>query len=145
MALLLAALSGGASLFTFAPFGWWPLQFLLLAYFFYQVGRSTSVARAAWIGWAFGFGWCVAGMHWLYISIHRFGGVSAPLAAFEQPGQSRRSCLSSSSFLRMMMRRSSSPKCEEIAPPTDASEGRQGVRTTYGMAAQKGRGGNRAW
>ncbi len=80
-ALLLAALAGGASLFTFAPFGWWPLQFLLLAYFFYQVGRSTSVARAAWIGWAFGFGWCVAGMHWLYISIHRFGGVPAPLAA----------------------------------------------------------------
>jgi apolipoprotein N-acyltransferase len=81
MALLLAALAGGASLFTFAPFGWWPLQFLLLAYFFYQVGRSTSVQRAAWIGWAFGFGWCVAGMHWLYISIHRFGGVPAPLAA----------------------------------------------------------------
>jgi apolipoprotein N-acyltransferase len=80
-ALLLAALAGGASLFTFAPFGWWPLQFLLLAYFFYQVGRSTSVQRAAWIGWAFGFGWCVAGMHWLYISINRFGGVSAPLAA----------------------------------------------------------------
>ena len=80
-ALLLAALAGGASLFTFAPFGWWALQFLLLAYFFYQVGRSTSVQRAAWIGWAFGFGWCVAGMHWLYISINRFGGVSAPLAA----------------------------------------------------------------
>jgi apolipoprotein N-acyltransferase len=81
VALLLAALAGGVSLFTFAPFGWWPLQFLLLAYFFYQVGRSTSVQRAAWIGWAFGFGWCVAGMHWLYISIHRFGGVPAPLAA----------------------------------------------------------------
>jgi apolipoprotein N-acyltransferase len=79
--LLAAALAGGASLFTFAPFGWWPLQFLLLAYFFYQVGRSTSIQRAAWIGWAFGFGWCVAGMHWLYISIHRFGGVPAPLAA----------------------------------------------------------------
>jgi apolipoprotein N-acyltransferase len=80
-AMLLAALAGGASLFSFAPFGWWPVQFLLLAYFFYQLGRSTSVKRAAWIGWAFGFGWCVAGMHWLYISIHRFGGVSAPLAA----------------------------------------------------------------
>ena len=80
-ALLLAALAGGASLFTFAPFGWWPLQFLLLSYFFYQVGRSTSVQRAAWVGWAFGFGWCMAGMHWLYIAINRFGGVSAPLAA----------------------------------------------------------------
>ena len=80
-AMLLAALVGGASLFTFAPFGWWPLQFVLLGWFFYQIGRSTSVKRAAWVGWAFGFGWCVAGMHWLYISIHRFGGVAAPLAA----------------------------------------------------------------
>jgi apolipoprotein N-acyltransferase len=81
LAMLLAALAGGASLFTFQPFGWWPLQFLLLAYFFYQVGRSTSIQRAAWIGWAFGFGWCVAGMHWLYIAINRFAGVSPPLAA----------------------------------------------------------------
>ena len=79
--LALAAVAGGASLFSFAPFGWWPLQFVLLAYFFYQVGMGSSVRRATLLGWAFGFGWSVAGMHWLYIAMNRFGGLAAPLAA----------------------------------------------------------------
>ena len=79
--MLFAALAGGLSLLSFAPFGFWPLQFFLLAFVFYQVGMDTSVRRAAWIGWAFGLGWSVAGMHWLYIAITRFGGLPAPLAA----------------------------------------------------------------
>jgi len=79
--MLAAALAGALSLFTFAPFGAWPLQFFLLAFLFYQVGMATSVKRATLIGWAFGLGWSVAGMHWLYIAMHRFGGLAAPLAA----------------------------------------------------------------
>jgi apolipoprotein N-acyltransferase len=80
-ALALAALAGALSLFSFEPFGWWPLQFLCLAYFFYQVGMGSSTRRALWLGWAFGFGWSVAGMHWLYIALNRFGGLAAPLSA----------------------------------------------------------------
>jgi len=80
-ALALAALAGAASLFSFDPFGWWPLQFLSLAWLFYQVGMGSSVRRATLLGWAFGFGWSVAGMHWLYIALNRFGGLAAPLAA----------------------------------------------------------------
>jgi apolipoprotein N-acyltransferase len=79
--MLWAALAGSLSLFTFAPFGSWPLQFPLLAFLFYQVGMDTSVRRASLIGWAFGLGWSVAGMHWLYIAMNRFGGLAAPLAA----------------------------------------------------------------
>lgn len=79
--MLFAAIAGGLSLLTFAPFGAWPLQFILLAFVFYQVGMDTSVRRASWIGWAFGLGWSVAGMHWLYIAITRFGGLPAPVAA----------------------------------------------------------------
>jgi apolipoprotein N-acyltransferase len=79
--MLWAALAGLCSLFSFAPFGAWPLQLLLLAFLFYQVGMDTSVRRATWIGWAFGLGWSVAGMHWLYIAMNRFGGLAAPLAA----------------------------------------------------------------
>ena len=81
IALVLAALAGALSLFSFEPFGWWPLQFLALAYFFYQVGMGTSSRRGLWLGWAFGFGWSVAGMHWLYIAITRFGGLPAILGA----------------------------------------------------------------
>jgi len=79
--LLFAAIAGGASLFSFDPFGWWPLQFLALAWLFYQVGMGSSTRRATWLGWAFGFGWSVAGMHWLYIAITRFGGMPALLGA----------------------------------------------------------------
>ncbi len=78
---LFAALAGFSTLFSFEPFGWWPLQFVALALVFYQIGMDTNVKRSTLIGWAFGFGWSVAGMHWLYIAMNRFGGLAAPLAA----------------------------------------------------------------
>lgn len=80
-ALVVMALAGASSLLSFQPFGWWPVQFLALAYFFYQVGMGTSPRRGLWLGWAFGFGWSVAGMHWLYIAVTRFGGLPAILGA----------------------------------------------------------------
>ncbi len=80
-ALSLAALAGALSLFSFEPFGWWPLQFLCLAYFFYQVGMGSSTRRATLLGWSFGFGWSVAGMHWLYIFMTRFAHLPAILGA----------------------------------------------------------------
>jgi apolipoprotein N-acyltransferase len=79
--LVIAALAGATSLLSFEPLGWWPLQFLSLAYLFYQVGMGSSVRRATLLGWAFGFGWSVAGMYWLYIALNRFGGLPAILAA----------------------------------------------------------------
>lgn len=78
--MLFAALAGAASVFSFAPFGWWPLQVLALAFLFYQVGMDTNIKRSTLIGWAFGFGWSVAGMHWLYITMNRFGHIPGPMA-----------------------------------------------------------------
>jgi apolipoprotein N-acyltransferase len=80
-ALAFAVLAGASSLLSFDPLGWWPLQFLSLAWLFYQVGMGSSVRRATLLGWAFGFGWSVAGMHWLYIALNRFGGLPAILSA----------------------------------------------------------------
>jgi apolipoprotein N-acyltransferase len=80
-AMVAAALAGALSLASFAPLGWWPLQFVSLAYLFYQVGVGSSVRRATLLGWAFGFGWSVAGMYWLYIALNRFGGLPAILSA----------------------------------------------------------------
>ncbi|AVR95306.1 apolipoprotein N-acyltransferase [Pseudoduganella armeniaca] len=71
--MIIAALAGAASVFSFAPFGWWPLQLLTLALLFYQVLRANSVKASALVGWAFGFGWCVAGVHWLTIVLPLFG------------------------------------------------------------------------
>lgn len=78
--MLFCALAGAASVFSFAPFGWWPVQILVLAFLFYQVGMDTNVRRSSLLGWAFGFGWSVAGMHWLYITMNRFGYIPGPLA-----------------------------------------------------------------
>jgi apolipoprotein N-acyltransferase len=78
--MLLAALVGASSVFSFAPFGWWPVAILALAFLFYQVGMDTSIRRSSLIGWAFGFGWSVAGMHWLYITMNRFGHIPGPMA-----------------------------------------------------------------
>ncbi|NRR31310.1 apolipoprotein N-acyltransferase [Oxalobacteraceae bacterium] len=79
--MAITALAGGACVFAFAPFGWWPLQILSLAVLFYQVLRSASPRDAALIGWAYGFGWTAAGTHWIYVSLHQYGGMAAPLAA----------------------------------------------------------------
>lgn len=81
LVLLLSVLGGGASLFSFAPSGWWPLQLALLGWLFYQVGRGTSVRRALYIGWAFGTGWSIAGMHWLGYFMTHFAHLPLLLAA----------------------------------------------------------------
>lgn len=77
----LALLAGALNVFAFAPFGFWPLQVLTLALVFRLVLRESSFKRGALIGWAYGFGWSVAGVHWLYISMHRYGGLPGWMAA----------------------------------------------------------------
>lgn len=79
--MAIAALAGAASVLSFAPFGWWPLQFICLALLFYQVLRADTLKAGALVGWAFGFGWCLANTHWLYIALNRFNGLPAPVAA----------------------------------------------------------------
>jgi apolipoprotein N-acyltransferase len=78
--MIITGLAGALCVFAFAPFGWWPLEILGLATLFYQVLRSADVKAAALVGWAFGFGWTAAGTHWLYVSLHTYGAMAAPLA-----------------------------------------------------------------
>ena len=83
---LLAALAGVAHALSFAP-GPVPgpllpvLQLLAFATFAVLVWRAASVRRAALIGGLFGMGNFLAGISWLYISLHDFGMMAAPLAA----------------------------------------------------------------
>jgi apolipoprotein N-acyltransferase len=79
--LILAAAAAGA-LSTLAHVhteAWW-LPLLTTAALATGVWRSTP-AQAALIGWAYGTGWLVAGTWWLFISMHTYGGLAAPLAA----------------------------------------------------------------
>jgi apolipoprotein N-acyltransferase len=78
---LLALLAGALNVLAFAPFGFWPLQIATLALIFLLTLRTSSPKRSAQIGLAYGFGWSVAGVHWLYISMHDYGGLPAWMAA----------------------------------------------------------------
>ena len=81
LALPLALLAGALNIFAFAPFGWWPLQIAALALAYLLAQRQTSLRRSMLVAWAFGFGWSVCGVYWLYISMHRFGGLPSVVAA----------------------------------------------------------------
>ncbi len=65
---------------SFAPLDAWPLQIAGLALLVVALD-GASAKRAAGLGWLFGFAWLASGMWWLYISLHDFGGLIAPLAA----------------------------------------------------------------
>lgn len=77
---LLLALALGAihSLPMAYPATWW-LQLAAVAGLAWQVSRAGA-GRAALLGWAFGTAWLVAGVWWLFISMHRYGGLPAALS-----------------------------------------------------------------
>jgi apolipoprotein N-acyltransferase len=80
--LLLALAAGALNVLAFAPFGFWPLQIATLALMFWLVLRAPSVKRGALIGWAYSVGWIGCGVHWLYISMHDYGGLPGWMAVF---------------------------------------------------------------
>jgi apolipoprotein N-acyltransferase len=78
--LPLAALAGALNVFSFAPAQLWWLQILLQILLFAVVLRAPNIKHAALTGWAYGLGWYVAGVSWIYISLHRFGDLPSWLA-----------------------------------------------------------------
>jgi apolipoprotein N-acyltransferase len=58
---------------------WW-LQPLAVAALLVVVADARP-RRAAWLGGCFSTAWLVAAVWWLFISMHRYGGLPAPLAA----------------------------------------------------------------
>ena len=79
--LILASVAGALHVFAFAPFDIWPLQIAVLMLLFFLLQSSPSVKAHALTGLAFGFGWYAFGVSWLFISMHRFGGMPGWLAA----------------------------------------------------------------
>ncbi len=79
--LALNVAAGAAAVAGFAPYGYWPLPIASLVVLFATLAR-TDTARA---GFAFGFAWGVgyflAGVSWVYVSLHDYGGMHAALAA----------------------------------------------------------------
>jgi len=79
--LLVAIVAGAASI---AGFGDWPVFYLPLAAFAVLVWlwlRAGSPAEAARLGFGFGAALFLGGVSWVYVSLHDFGMMPAPLAA----------------------------------------------------------------
>lgn len=72
-------LAGVAMVLTFAPFGAWWLQPLLLAVLLHH-WRTLPPRRAALAGFVFAMGWFGAGVSWVYVSMHDVGGMPAAIA-----------------------------------------------------------------
>jgi apolipoprotein N-acyltransferase len=79
-AVLGAAVLGAAQTPAFVHTALWPLPLATLAALLLLLGRATP-GRAALLGWAYGTGWLAAGVWWLFVSMHRYGAIPAPLAA----------------------------------------------------------------
>jgi len=90
-AVLLAFALGLAHALSLSIAGLWWLQLLSFGLFalLLATGAPTlapnrarpAFMKPALLGFAFGLGWFLAGVSWLFISMHRYGGLPAPLAA----------------------------------------------------------------
>jgi len=83
--LLIALLAGLAQAASIAaPWNgqpqWW-LQLLSLAVLAWLVCGASSWRRAGALGWLFATAWLAGTFWWLFISMHVYGGLAAPLAA----------------------------------------------------------------
>lgn len=80
MALFIAALAGAVTVAGFAPLSVFPLPLVSLALLIALWRRASSRRDAAFIGFAFGLGYFLVGVSWVYVSLHDFGAMPAPLA-----------------------------------------------------------------
>ncbi len=78
---LLALLAGAAVPFAFAPYGFYPIAIISLAILF-ALWLAVTAKRAFLRGLLFGVGMFAVGIHWIFISIHEYGGVAFELALF---------------------------------------------------------------
>jgi apolipoprotein N-acyltransferase len=77
---LALGLLGALQTLAFVHTAAWPLPLVATAVLVAVVSRAPP-GRAAMFGWAFGTGWLAAGTWWLFVSMHRYGAIPAPLAA----------------------------------------------------------------
>jgi apolipoprotein N-acyltransferase len=76
----LALLAGVVHTAAFAPLEFWWLQPLALAGLV-ALADGRPARQAGLLGWCFGLGWLSSGLWWLYISMHRYGGLPSVVAA----------------------------------------------------------------
>jgi apolipoprotein N-acyltransferase len=78
--LLLAAALGAAHSLPLVATWAWPAQLLCVGLLVWRLARATAL-RGGVFGWAFGTAWFVCATWWLFISMHRYGGLPSWMAA----------------------------------------------------------------
>jgi len=73
---------GAFTVLGYAPYYFYPAPILALAGLFYFWHRAETLKQAMQLGFAFGMGLFGAGVSWIYVSLHDFGGMPAPAAFF---------------------------------------------------------------
>ena len=79
---VLACALGAATVAGFAPLYLYPVPVFTLAALLQLWTGAPDARRAARLGWWFGLGYFITGVSWVYVSLHDFGAMPAPLAAF---------------------------------------------------------------
>lgn len=80
--LIAAALLGCIAVAGYAPFYFYPATLVSIAGLFYLWHQAADRRQAAWLGFFYGLGLFNAGIYWIYISLHDFGGMPWWMAAF---------------------------------------------------------------
>ncbi|GAB4356869.1 MAG: apolipoprotein N-acyltransferase [Immundisolibacter sp.] len=78
--IVVGLLAGGLMPLAYAPFDLWWLAPLALAVPL-RLALAATPRRAALYGYVFGLGWFAGGVHWIYVSCHRYGNMDAASAA----------------------------------------------------------------
>ena len=79
LAAVAALLMGALQTLAFVHTRLWWLQLMCIAGLAALVWAAPP-RRAAWLGWLYGSAWLGAGVWWLFISLHRYGGLPAWMA-----------------------------------------------------------------
>jgi apolipoprotein N-acyltransferase len=76
-----ALVAGMLAPLAFSPFDLFPIAVIAPAVLFW-LWREGPASRAAWRGLLFGLGMFGVGVSWVFVSMHNFGNMPAPVAAF---------------------------------------------------------------
>lgn len=75
-----AFIAGLMLVFAFAPFVWRPVAWLSPAIFFWLNLKPMLRGQRVRMSWVYGIGAFAGGIHWIYVSIHYFGGANSLVA-----------------------------------------------------------------
>jgi len=76
---ILSLLLGVIAVFSYSPFDLWPLAYVSFTGLL-LLSKQKSIKQTALIAFIWGFGYFLAGTHWVYVSINEYGDLPTPVS-----------------------------------------------------------------